>query len=73
MKLGNPRMGLKEQNGKEGDPKGVTRTWAQEVCVHVRVKRKDQPDTGADVAAFSNNEELWGEMYIGMKVMIMGK
>eukprot|EP00956_Cyclotella_meneghiniana_P011538 scaffold16196_cov31-Cyclotella_meneghiniana.AAC.1 len=27
----------------------------------------------SDVAAFSNNEELWGEMYIGMKVMIMGK
>ena len=26
-----------------------------------------------DVAAFSNNKELWGEMYIGMKVMIMGK
>ena len=26
-----------------------------------------------DVAAISNNEELWGEMYIGMKVMIMGK
>eukprot|EP00956_Cyclotella_meneghiniana_P008393 scaffold11287_cov59-Cyclotella_meneghiniana.AAC.6 len=26
----------------------------------------------SDVAAFSNNEELWGEIYIGMKLMIMG-